>query len=263
LIAFKPDKRYITRVSLITQSYSDLPVHKLIGSLIRKYSINKVDIRDLALGLVDMSAVRTILDLGSGYGWFEQALHGPFNRVIGIDCLEENRDEFLKTAGKITKEAVFRKVLLPAPIDGPSDYFDLVVAAYSLYFFPGIIDEVARVLRPDGVFLIITHSEAMLREGERFFSFSNLKKVIQGFSAENGEEILRPRFTRIAFADYENSLVFDRRDKEELARYIDFKRSFISRDVAPGEARDTILAALEREGRLAFNKNDRIFVVRK
>jgi SAM-dependent methyltransferase len=220
-------------VSAITQSYSDLPVHKLIGGLIRKHSINKDDVRNIAIGLLDMTMVRSILDLGSGYGWFEQALHGPFDLVMGIDCLDENREEFLKTAGKIARERVFQKAVLPAPVDAPADFFDLVIAAYSLYFFPGVLREVARVLRPEGVFLVITHSEAMLEEGEQFFSFSNLKQVIRGFSAENGEAILKGHFSRIDSVDYSNSLVFDREDKGDLAQYIEFKGPFISKDVTP------------------------------
>jgi SAM-dependent methyltransferase len=261
--AMTDNVRYITIVSLITQSYSDLPVHKLIGRLIRRHSVNKEDVRDLAIRLVDWDGIHAILDLGSGYGWCEEGLKGSFDLVLGIDCLEENRDEFLKTAGAHAKKAVFRNILLPAPIETPADHFDLVTAAYSLYFFPETLGEIARVLRPGGTFLVITHSEAMLEEGERFFSFSNLKRVIRGFSAENGEAILRRHFTRITSVDYANSLVFDREDSRDLALYIEFKGAFIARDVAPEQVKDAMLKALETEGRLIFNKNDRIFVVQK
>ncbi len=250
-------------MDLITKSYADLPFHKLVTRLIKKHSRNKEDIHSAAVRLVEWDRVHTILDIGCGYGWFEKGLAGPFETVVGVDCLEENREEFLRTARKITGEAVFRKVFLPAPLDLPSGCFDLVVAAYSLYFFPGAIGEMARVLGPEGTLLIITHSEGMLEEGERFFSFSNLKKVIHGFSAENGEAMLRPYFSRITVVDYDNSLEFDRGDGADLAAYIDFKGAFIARDVAPERAKETMLAALEKEGRLSFNKNDRIFVVRK
>jgi len=107
---------YITIVSLITQSLFRLPVHKLISGLIRKHSLNKEDVRDLAIRLVDWSGIHTILDLGSGYGWFEQGLKGSFDLIMGVDCLQENKDEFLKAAGKVAKEPVFRKALLPAPL---------------------------------------------------------------------------------------------------------------------------------------------------
>jgi len=255
--------RYKRHMNLIERSYSDLPVHRLISDIIRRHSENKADIREIAHGMVDWAAVRSILDVGCGYGWFEQGLAGPFDLLTGIDCLEENRDGFLAVAKKIAREAAFERVRLPAPLDLPPDRFDLAVAAYSLYFFPGEIGEIARVLRPGGTFVVITHSEGMLEEGERFFSFSNLKEVIKGFSAENGERILRRYFSIVANVGYDNSLVFDREDGDDLARYIDFKGAFISKDVDPGEARKTMLGFLEKEGRLVFNKNDTIFVVKK
>jgi SAM-dependent methyltransferase len=250
-------------MNLIERSYSDLPVHKLVSNIIKKHSKNKVDIRDMAHGLVDWSAVRTILDIGCGYGWFEEGLKGPFDLITGIDCLEVNRDDFLATAGKIARETAFMKVHLPAPLDVPSDRFDFIAAAYSLYFFPGEAAEIARVLRPGGTFLAITHSEGMLEEGERFFSFNNLKQVIRGFSAENAEEILRPYFRNITRVDYVNSLVFDSDESEDLAMYIDFKGAFISKDVMPERAKEAMIGVLKKEGRLSFNKNDTIFVVKK
>ena len=255
--------RYISHMNLIERSYSDLPIHKLISGIIRKHSRNKADIRDIAHGLVDWSGVRTILDVGCGYGWFEKDLTGPFDFVMGVDCLEENRDGFLAVAKQTAREAAFERIHLPAPLDLPPDRFDLAVAAYSLYFFPDELGEIARVLRPGGTFLVITHSEAMLEEGERFFSFNNLKKVIKGFSAENGEELLRRHFSVVAAVGYDNSLEFDREDGRDLAMYIDFKGAFISKDVDPEHARKTMLGVLEKEGRLAFNKNDTIFVVKK
>jgi SAM-dependent methyltransferase len=250
-------------VNLIERSYSDLPIHKLITGVISRHSENKEDIRKVARRLVDWSSIRTMADLGCGYGWFEQDLNGPFGFVLGIDYLEENRDEFLKTVKKIARKSEFRAIRLPAPLDLPPDHFDLVVSAYSLYFFPGALGEIARVMSTDGTFLIITHSEAMLEEGERFFRFENLKKVIRSFSAENGEAILREHFSRITSIDFSNSLIFDRRDRDDLSLYIDFKGAFISKDVIPERAKETMLGALEREGRLRFNKNDRIFVVQK
>jgi hypothetical protein len=137
------------------------------------------------------------------------------------------------------------------------------VSAYSLYFFPEALEEIRRVLHPEGTFLVITHSESMLKEGERYFNFTNLKKVIQGFSAENGKTILLQHFTRITSIDYDNAIVFNGDESEELALYIDFKKAFISRDVVPRLVMDKMLKMLKTKGRLSFNKNDRIFVVQK
>jgi SAM-dependent methyltransferase len=255
--------RYISRMNDVVRSYADLPVHKVIGELIQRHSENKRDIRQVAQSLVDWRGVHTILDCGCGYGWFEKSLEGPFDKMIGVDCLEENRAAFLAAAQRIATEAVFRNLLLPAPLDLPADQFDCVVSAYSLYFFPDMVGEIKRVLRPGGTFLIVTHSESMLEEGEHFFDFRNLKKIIRGFSSENGEDLLSRHFSRITMVDYSNALVFDRKSGEDLSLYIDFKKEFISKDVAPEIVKDTMLRELRRRGALRFNKNDRIFVVQK
>lgn len=248
---------------LVAKSYNDLDLHKSISNLIKEHSENKEDIREIATRHVDFKAVRDILDLGCGYGWFEETLVNRFRLILGIDYLEENRQAFLATAERISETALFMQAFLPGPIDSEPDSFDLVVCAYSLYFFPGVLSEVKRVLRPGGTFLVITHSVSMLEEGEEFFDFSRLRDIISAFSAENGEELLRRHFDDVGFVDFRNSLVFKRDQKAALGRYIDFKREFISKAADPVAVRDKMLDELGKRGVLRFNKDDRIFVVRK
>ncbi len=249
-------------VKAVIHSYADLPVHKIIGELIRKHSENSEDIRHVAQALVDWTRIRTVLDCGCGYGWFENALNGPFDQVVGVDCLDENREQFLAVARRIAGNTAFMNLLLPAPIRMPSRHFDCIVCAYSLYFFPEALPEIKRVLHPEGVFLVITHSESMLEEAERFFDFKNLKQVIRGFSSENGESILKRYFTRVACLDYQNTLVFEHEHGEDLSLYIDFKKEFIAKDVAPELVKKTMIGELDRHGSVRFNKNDRIFAAR-
>jgi SAM-dependent methyltransferase len=251
------------QMSEIIKTYSDLPFHKMIGELIKAHSENKRDIRDVAKGLIDMKKVRAMLDLGCGYGWFEEALEGQFDLILGIDCLEVNGAAFLKTAESISKKAVFKRMTLPKPTEIETECFDLVVSTYSLYFFPEAIPEVDRLLCPDGTFLVITHSESMLKEGEPFFEFNNLKKFIGHFSAENGEAILRRYFSDVRFIDYPNTLLFREDESDHLARYIDFKRGFISRQAGTEAVKERMLEELRKKGSMMFNKNDRIFIARK
>jgi SAM-dependent methyltransferase len=250
-------------VKEIVKSYADYRLHREIGRLIQRHSENGEEIAGILLRVVDWDEVRDLLDAGCGYGWLEEKLPGPFESLYGIDCGEENREEFLGVARKIAREASFKALHLPSPIDLPSESFDLVACIYSLYFFPEAIGELARLLREGGHFLVITHSEAMLEEGERFFRFSILRGLIRQFSAENGESILRSHFREVEALDYRNSLVFLKRDREDLARYIDFKKEFIARDADPAEVKSVILAELDRAGTVRFNKNDRIFIARK
>jgi SAM-dependent methyltransferase len=251
----------------ITKSYSNHLLHTKVGGIIRTHSENKNDIRDILKRMIEWKSVRRIIDLGCGYGWFEEALDDASKErpdlVVGIDCLLENADPFMRIAKKAAKEAVFKACLLPTIIDFPSAYFDLVVSAYSLYFFPGILTEVKRILRKEGVFVVITHSETMLEEGKQFFDFKNLRTVIEQFSAENGEGMLRKHFHHIISVDYRNSLIFHKGDEEDLALYIDFKREFIRKDADPDLVRETMLGELFKKGEFHLSKNDKIFLVKK
>ncbi len=248
---------------LVIKSYGDLSFHRTISELIRMHSENQEDVREVAKNLVDWAGVRRIADLGCGYGWFEEVLGNGFDFILGIDCLRSNEAGFLSVARRVAKMVRFANLQLPCSIDTDSGYFDLVIAAYSMYFFPDVLPEAKRILRPGGTLLIITHSAAMLEEGEEFFDFSNLREVINNFSAENGERALRQYFTDISAVDYRNSLIFNKDDGDALARYIDFKREFISKDVSPIVVKVKLLYELESRGMMRFNKNDRVFVVRK
>jgi SAM-dependent methyltransferase len=247
----------------IANSYANLDFHRRVAELIRNHSENREDIRVVAGKRLDWGNIRTLLDLGCGYGWFEKTLRGRFAYILGIDCFTENETMFLEAARLIAEQAAFMHARLVSRIDAPPGSFDLVVAAYSLYFFPGIVEDVKRVLRPEGALLVITHSESMLEEGERFFNFRNLRKIIRRFSAENGEASLRKHFDKVESVDYHNALVFKEGSDEDLASYIAFKREFISMDADPGTVSDRMREELKTRGLVRLNKNDRIFVARK
>jgi len=244
------------------KSYSDQGAHVRAGEIIKAHSENKEDIREIARGMIDRNGARSMLDLGCGYGWFEDGLERGFDVVVGVDALEENRLRFVRSAKKIAQEAAFITAVLPSLIDFPSHSFDLVVSVYSFYFFPDMLPEARRLLGDDGAFVAVTHSESMLEEGNRYFDFRNLKKIIENFSAENGEAKLRKHFNAVTAVDYPNALVFRSGEEKDLAEYIDFKREFIREDVDPDLVKETMLRELSREGLVRLNKNDRIFVAR-
>ncbi|MCX7965263.1 MAG: class I SAM-dependent methyltransferase [Syntrophorhabdaceae bacterium] len=246
----------------IIKSYSDKVFHRKIGILIKKYSKNKEDIRDEVKRLIDFKAFRRLLDLGCGYGWFLESIPDGFDVIMGIDCNEENKDEFLNIARKKAKQAIFKNLLLPTRIDLPSYSFDLITSVYSLYFFPEALSEIKRLLDNKGVFVAITHSKHMLEEGEKFFNFDNLRKLIESFCAENGYDILKHYFSHVEYYDYLNELVFKYDDHDALEQYIEFKRAFIEQDVEPDVVKEKMIQELKEKKVLTFNKNDRIFIAR-
>lgn len=234
-----------------------------MGLIIKDHSQNKQDIREIARKAVAWEHVRSMLDLGCAYGCFEQSLHTRLDLLMGIDVHEENRISFLRNAKRISDRCIFECAQLPSPIAMPPGSFDLIVSIYSFYFFPEAAPELLRLLAPGGVFLSITHSERMLEEAEQFCQFRRLRKLIERFSAENGEAYLRLYFPSVTHIDYLNHLVFTADDAKDLADYISFKREFIAQDVDPECLKEKLLEELHTKKMLRFNKNDRIFIARK
>jgi len=245
------------------ESYRDVGLHRRIGLLIRKHSENREDIRAIANKALRWKDIHRMLNLGCGYGWYEEALEHRLDLIVGVDVYEENREAFLRAARKVSTSSLFLPSRLPSPIDMPSGFFDLAVSIYSLYFFAGVLPEVKRLLALDGTFLAITHSEAMLEEAEELFQFRSMRATIERFSAENGETVLRRHFGSVTHIDYDNCLVFSACDREDLRDYVFFKKGFISSDADPVDVTEKLLNELLRKGMLKFNKNDRIFLAKK
>lgn len=250
-------------VTEIIRGYSDHIRHAAIGTIIREHSENTTDVRGVVSGAIPWERTRSVLDLGCGYGWFEDVMPGGLDLLVGVDCLGENEAPFLDRAKKKAAEALFMFMLLPANTGMPSERFDLILSLYSLYFFPDLLPEIRRLLKPGGLFVSLTHSGSMLEEGQHYFDFRNLRKVIERFSAENGEAVLGEYFNNVRHIDYQNSLIFHSGEEKLLAMYIDFKKEFIEKDVDPRIVRDKMLDELGKRGELRFNKNDRIFLAEK
>ncbi|HVN95996.1 MAG TPA: class I SAM-dependent methyltransferase [Syntrophorhabdaceae bacterium] len=247
----------------IYKSYSNYPLHAKIGKIISAHSQNTRDVRDVVKNEIPWDTIQSMADLGCGYGWFEQGLTSSFDLIVGVDCLAENGPPFIESAKTHSENVLFKRVDLPAVLEFPSGSFDLVVCAYSLYFFPEALPEIERLLQEDGVFVAITHSNRMLQEGEEYFDFKNLKKIVERFSAENGVAILGRYFRRITEIDYKNSLIFRKGEEQDLAQYIDFKGELIAQDVDPDRVKTTMIEELATKGEVRLNKDDRIFLARK
>ena len=102
-----------------------------------------------------------------------------------------------------------------------------------------MIPEIARVLKKDGLFITITHSQAGMREivviVKNILQQNNslnekqslpIEIIFEQFSAENGEKLLHPFFGRILAIDFKNTLVFQPQEIDNFLDYFQFKKSF-------------------------------------
>jgi SAM-dependent methyltransferase len=261
-------------------------VHDLLITrhIIRTYSTNKQDIRDLALKDYDLSGYLTILELGCGYGFFIEKLANRLHEntvIIGIDLVEKNREPFLNSVAAagykgefIRDDASIINSMKPASID-------MVICSYSLYFFPGLIPSIARILKDTGLFLALTHSKRSLEEAlillpqcMKSIGFEvpediMIQRLFSSFSLENGRKKLGESFDMVEKIKYNNSLVFNLENIDDCIYYLVKKRALIYKEIVDIDndivvkleslLAQRIYALAASKGKIKLNKNDAVF----
>lgn len=273
-----------TNAKHLSNVFQDAEGHRSSAGIIRDHSSNQTDIRYVALKEMVFSDCRSIVDLGCGFGYFTEALTNRIKAtatVTGIDCHESYRRPFLDLCtrggfrGEFTASGTeYLKTL-------PSGNTDLILCSYSLYFFPGILSEISRILKPDGKFVVITHSERHLTEISEVVlkemnqqGFYNQKmlpndKLVASFPGESGKARLSPYFDNIIEIKYQNSLKFNPQTVEALVTYFKFKQNFFIPSEFSGNK--VLIADVENElrrnvivrGEMEITKNDYIFICKE
>ncbi len=244
--------------------------HEAAAAIVRRRSSNPADIRAVALDGLDLSGVRDALDLGCGFGLWAEELSRRLPEgahLLGVDALEANRAPFLERAGRGRARAEFLCVQVDERPYRPDESFDLVMAAYSLYFFVEALPDIARVLRPGGLFVAVTHSAgsfaSLLSLAGLEPARSPLAGLLERFSAENGAALLAPHFREVERVPYPNRLVFPPGTEEELVAYTGFKLPILTNgEPAPGFAERLRAAAGARHAggeEVTVEKDDAVF----
>lgn len=254
--------------------YEDPDAHARVSALIRSHSSNGRDVRDELLATLDLADARDVLDLGCGFGFWAGALArrvAPDAVFTGVDACAANEASYVAAVGAAGRRARFLHAELAARLHFPDAAFDLVVAAYSLYFFPGVVADAARVLRPGGLFLAVTHSEESLAGLLAAVGLDRgdapLLRRMRAFSSESGGDVLAGSFSEVERTHYWNTLTFEEDGLGDLLEYLRFKLPV----VCPGAHYEAELpealarsaeAALRRDRRLVVEKDDTLFVCR-
>lgn len=265
----------------IQKVFNDIHAHRRIADLIRRFSSNRRDVRQVALEGLDLRGCRRVLDLGCAFGSFAESLRGrvhPAATITGVDVIEAYEPLFCHAC----QQAGFRGRFLPGGTavlkTFPDRSFHLILCSYALYFFPEVIPHLSRLLGREGIFIAITHhrrnagelidlaknilgAKGLFRERDLPF-----EAIIGRFAAENGEAMLKPWFQRIKTIDYPNTLVFPKEDTPYLLEYFRFKSPLYftgletdTETLLPLVLEDLERVLAERNG-LTISKDDRIFI---
>ncbi len=269
----------------IRNTYEIIREHKLTRNIIQKYAVNSHDIREVALADLDLSRVKTVLDLGCGYGFFIEKLGGRLHRsarIVGLDMVDrENRAVFMETVEALGYRGEFIHAQADCIDRMNGSSFDLVIASYSLYFLPHIIEEIARILNRGGIFIAITHSRHSLKEVTKYVprcmemiglmppSEIAINRLLGAFSLENGLEMLEPYFGHVERIIYPNNLLFPLDQADACIDYLEKKRFLIFKDISenhPQRVGDMLsyFHAMIHEharvhGEIAITKDDAVF----
>ncbi len=273
----------------IYKTYENIDDHLSTRQIIRRFSDNKTDIRVLTLEHCDLLHCKNILDLGCGYGFFTEALSNriaPEAHITGIDVIGgDNKKMFLSTCTQSGYTATFIEDNAHIITTFPDASYDCVIASYSLYFFPNLIEHIARILQPDGIFIALTHSENTLSQITTLFTESiqhilsmgdsslHIIKLFQAFSAENGFSRLQPYFDYITYIRYPNNLIFKPQDIDHCISYIHKKQYLFFKDIATLDRDEYNALINDFYNRLRWhassystfivNKDDAIFIAQK
>ena len=239
--------RHLYSTDDIRKTYEIIHDHKFTKDIIIRYSQNNADIREMALNGLDLSHCRSILDLGCGYGLFIERLKNriPSEAMItGLDVLESNRPAFLHTL----ETTGFRGDFIKSGADHirtiADASFDLIIASYSLYFFPHLIHDISRVLKDDGIFITITHSKFSLQEITDLIPLSMAESgidpptqiaitaLLNSFALENGLPLLQRHFRTVETIHYPNTMIFPASDINDCIHYLTLKRHLLFKEVA-------------------------------
>ncbi|MBI5446964.1 MAG: NUDIX domain-containing protein [Deltaproteobacteria bacterium] len=268
--------------------FQSLDLHQAVNCIVYGHSTNRQDIRNFALDSVDFSRVHNILDLGCGFGFSTLGLRGrirPGTHIVGIDVQQGYQRPFLQACESVGAVGEFHASDAGELSTYPPRCFDLVFSCFSLYFFPDVIRHIARVLTEDGTFVAVAHSRSSLRElirhipptleflGLEVPELLSIQRLLGAFSAENGEELLRPHFGQVDPRAFTNTLKFLPSQLSHVDVYLRMKQRLLLKEVyeaspdSVGEALGRIMAALALEARekgvVEFNKDDKVFLCRR
>lgn len=259
--------------------FSDVRGHMAVAEIIRDHLADKEDVREVALNRIETGNTRSVLDLGCGYGFFTRALKGrlhPEATVTGIDMYGQYRDPYLDACHESGLNCTFIAEGADILREMADNIFGLVICSYALYFFPGSIRYVARVLERDGHFVAVTHSRPHMIEltmlvrnilEEQFGKTGGILpygKLISNFSNENGRDMLSEWFESVEQLEYKNTLIFTEEDYDDFEKYFFFKSSFFLPEGR--DNRHLTALVLEKirermkEGPLRITKDDMIFI---
>jgi len=268
----------------LAEVFRDVSAHLLVSGIIRDQLTTNLDVREEALKGLDFSGYTRILDIGCGFGFFTGGLAGRLSQeaeVTGIDMHEKYRKYYLGAAEKAGIKSKFISEGISVISDFNERTYDLIICSYALYFFPEYIHQISRILKDDGVLVVITHScphmkeltylvkEILAAENISNDSLLPYEMLINRFCDYNGNDVLSVFFRNVSRKEFRSEILFDRSDFSKFVEYFRFKTPFFIPSGKGDEKKlsrkilNKVKDLLDQEGCFHITKDDTIFVCSK
>jgi SAM-dependent methyltransferase len=256
--AFYDDAEYLTRYEIHEQ-----------------YSVPQVDFREWVLRRIPWHGHELVLDVGCGPGLYASKLAEicPDATYYGLDF----------SSGMLSRHPHPRSLVL-ADVQGipfASHSFDVVMANHMLYHVPdieGAIQEIQRVLKPDGVLLAATNSVENMPQFRELYKRAILVLTTPGkpyrlplpnsylFTLESGTRQLARHFHTVVRYDLPGAFVF--REIEPVLAYLESTRSLREPQLPAGITWESVMLVVKEQiknqlnyvGELVVNKLNGVLV---
>jgi SAM-dependent methyltransferase len=230
------------------------------------YQQPRVDMWNRALDLAALQGDESVLDVGCGNGAYLRTLarRGHDGMIVGADL----SPGMLDAARARTKHPrLMIADVQQAPFCDAS--FDLVMAMHMLYHAPDralAIRELRRVMRDDGVALVVTNSELHLRELDELITAAAGGEILLSnrmtFTLAAGEAELGAAFSRVERHDFPGELLVT--DVQPVVDYVSSMRAFITgdQDAVLDDLRRRAAGVIDRDGVFRVHTHAGCFVCR-
>jgi SAM-dependent methyltransferase len=218
------------------------------------YSVPQLDFREWALKRLVWRGDEQVLDIGCGPGPYVESLMqiAPNATYYGVDF----------SAGMLAEHglpaSVAQSDALRLPF--PNATFDMVMANHMLYHVPDIpaaIQEIRRVLKPDGVLLATTNSVESMPQFRDLYKRAIMvltapgKQIVvpqpasSAFTLESGTRQLARHFFAVVRYDLPGAFVFDQ--VEPVIAYLESGRSLREPQLPEGVSWEAVMMVVREQ----------------
>lgn len=207
------------------------------------YSQPKIDFQKWVIEMLNWRGDEYVLDVGAGPGSYFRLVreHAPDGYLFAGDLSFGMAQQACHNS---PDEQVCVLNLDAQYLPFPDHFFDVVLANHMLYHVPNIkctLDEIHRVLRPDGCLVAATNGERTMPELDTLtrraytllgFPRHESTPAHVGFSLESGTRLLAQHFRAVARYDLPSTFHFP--EVEPVMAYLDSARALREPQLPPG-----------------------------